>query len=101
MFRYTHHILAAAFAVLMAGSAGAAENADADFVPPKPAFPEQTKAPAVKKPSSYTVETIATGLTRPWAVAFLPDGKFLVTERNGFMRTITRDGVISAPIDWK
>ena len=85
--------------ILVGASATAAENADANFVPPKPAFPEQTKAPAVKKPSSYTVETIATGLTRPWAVAFLPDGKFLVTERNGFMRAITREGVISAPIE--
>jgi glucose/arabinose dehydrogenase len=77
----------------------AAEGADGNYVPPKPAFPGQTKAPAVKKPSVFKVETIATGLTRPWAVAFLPDGKFLVTERNGFMRTITKDGVISAPIE--
>ena len=93
-------VLAAGLVVLLnLASASAAENADANFVPPKPAFPEQTKAPAVRKPSAVKVETIASGLTRPWALAFLPDGKFLVTERNGFMRTITRDGVISAPIE--
>ncbi len=90
-------------AALIAGmgsvAATAAENADANFVPRKPAFPEQTKAPAVKKPSEFTMETIATGLTRPWAIAFLPDGKFLVSERNGFMRTVTKYGVISAPIE--
>ncbi|NTF42647.1 hypothetical protein A6U86_22595 [Rhizobium sp. AC27/96] len=43
------------------------------------------------------VETIATGLEHPWAVAVLPDGAYLVTERPGQMRLI-RDGKVSAPI---
>lgn len=43
------------------------------------------------------VETIAAGLEHPWAVAVLPDGAYLVTERPGSMRLI-RDGRISAPI---
>ncbi|MGV1756020.1 PQQ-dependent sugar dehydrogenase [Rhizobium sp. A22-96] len=43
------------------------------------------------------VETIATGLEHPWAVAVLPDGTYLVTERPGRMRLI-RDGKVSAPI---
>jgi glucose/arabinose dehydrogenase len=85
--------------VASASGTMAAENADANFVPPKPAFPEQTKAPAVKTPSEFNMETLATGLNHPWAVAFLPDGKLLVTEREGFMRTIRPDGVISAPIE--
>lgn len=43
------------------------------------------------------VETIATALEHPWAVAALPDGAYLVTERPGRMRLI-RDGKLSAAI---
>ena len=41
------------------------------------------------------VETIAQGLVHPWALAFLPDGRMLVTERPGRMRIVTRDGKLS------
>ena len=44
------------------------------------------------------IETIATGLDHPWAVALLPDGGFLVTERPGRLRRISADGQVSAPI---
>jgi glucose/arabinose dehydrogenase len=47
---------------------------------------------------NLTVETVARGLDRPWAFAFLPDGKMLVTERPGRLRIVTRDGKISPPV---
>jgi len=41
-------------------------------------------------------EIVASGLQNPWAVAFLPDGRFLVTERAGRMRLLSADGKSSA-----
>src|SRR5690606_39258991 len=41
------------------------------------------------------VETVATGLEHPWAIAFLPGGDILVSERAGRLRMM-RDGVLQA-----
>jgi len=45
-----------------------------------------------------TVTTVASGLVHPWSLAFLPDGRMLVTERPGRTRIVTRDGKLSAPL---
>jgi glucose/arabinose dehydrogenase len=44
------------------------------------------------------VQTIASGLVNPWALAFLPDGRMLVTERPGRMRIVTGNGQLSPPL---
>ncbi|OIJ42291.1 PQQ-dependent sugar dehydrogenase [Massilia timonae] len=48
-------------------------------------------------PASYRVETVALGLERPWSLAFLPDGRMLVTEMGGRLLAIGADGA-STPI---
>lgn len=51
--------------------------------------------PAAVDPASYRVQTVATGLNRPWSVAFLPDGRALVTEIGGRLLAIAADGSTS------
>ncbi|HYS13627.1 MAG TPA: PQQ-dependent sugar dehydrogenase, partial [Burkholderiaceae bacterium] len=54
-----------------------------------------TLAPAqviATKQHQVRIVTVLSGLEHPWALAFLPDGRMLVTERPGRMRVIDRGG---------
>jgi len=84
---------------LISGPARAQMARAEDFPPPKPAFPAQTKAPLPQKKSPpLKVDTIIPRFMAPWSLAFMPNGKMLVTERYGFIRVAQMDGFYSAPI---
>ncbi len=61
----------------------------------KPAFAGQTRAPEQKLGVAFDVVTVLEGLRNPWGMAFLPNGKMLVTERIGYMRLVNADGTLS------
>jgi glucose/arabinose dehydrogenase len=58
----------------------------------KPVFPGQTRAPEQKLNVAFDVVTVTEGLVNPWGLAFLPDGKMLVTEKPGRLRVVSADG---------
>ncbi|MBX3534272.1 MAG: PQQ-dependent sugar dehydrogenase [Xanthobacteraceae bacterium] len=59
----------------------------------------QTEATVVKsEKTQISVEVIASGLQNPWGLAFLPDGRALVTERPGRLRIIGKDNKLSDPV---
>jgi len=88
------------FSLSIVVSATSAQTAGVDTRPPngrdqKPAFPGQTDAPEHKSNVAFDVVTVADSLENPWALAFLPNGKMLVTERPGRLRVVTPDGQLS------
>jgi glucose/arabinose dehydrogenase len=63
-----------------------------------PVFAGQTRAPEHKTNVAFDVLTLSEGLDHPWALAFLPSGKMLVTERPGRLRVVAADGTLSPPV---
>lgn len=65
----------------------------------KPAFPEQTRAPSMKTETPFDVVVVASGFDKPWAIAFLPDGRMLVTEKpSGKLYIVTPEGTKSPAV---
>ena len=93
-------------ATLTLAVAGAVNFASAQGVDPRPpnnpeqksASAGQTDAPESKSSVAFDVVTVAEGLVNPWSLAFLPNGKMLVTERPGRLRVLGADGKLSAPV---
>jgi aldose sugar dehydrogenase len=64
----------------------------------QPAFAGQTRAPEQHVAVAFDVQTVARGLQNPWGLAFLPDGRLLVTERPGRLRIVAHDRSLSPPV---
>jgi aldose sugar dehydrogenase len=64
-----------------------------------PAFAGQTRVTEQKLGVTFDVVTVSEGLVNPWGLAFLPNGKMLVTERPGRLRVVSADGTtLSEPV---
>jgi glucose/arabinose dehydrogenase len=65
----------------------------------EPAAPSAAAPSAPTVHGSVEITTVAKGFEHPWGLAFLPDGRMLVTERPGRLRIVSADGTVSAPVE--
>ncbi len=65
----------------------------------EPSFTNQTRAPAIQTKTPFDVTEIASGFRNPWAIAFLPDQRMLVTEKpTGSLYIVTPQGAKSPAV---
>lgn len=64
----------------------------------KSAFAGQTRIGAVVTKTPYEGKVLTSSLTRPWGIAAMPDGRFIITELEGKMRIVTASGKVGEPI---
>jgi glucose/arabinose dehydrogenase len=64
----------------------------------KPAFEGQTRIARVKTKTDIESKILSKELNKPWGITTLPDGRFLITEKDGKMRIATPSGDLSAAI---
>jgi glucose/arabinose dehydrogenase len=83
----------AALAAIALAAIACSGSTSASGWDPHPAFPGQTHAPAVHTRTPLAVTEVASGFDRPWAIAFLPDRRMLVTEKpSGALYIVSPDG---------
>lgn len=68
------------------------ETADKNAPDYQSAFAGQSRIGGLKTKTQYDVEVLNSGLGKPWGIINLPDGRFLITEKSGFMNIVSADG---------
>lgn len=79
--------LTALLAAIALGGCGGGDDDDASTPAPAPERTEAATTP--ERGDEPQVETAASGLEAPWELAFLPDGRALLTERPGRVRLLS------------
>nr|WP_246617658.1 PQQ-dependent sugar dehydrogenase [Rhizobium populisoli] len=69
-----------------------AETKRANAPTQKPAFTGQTRAPQPAELVDIKTEVVADDLPHLWAMEFLPDGRMLVTAKQGAMHIVSKEG---------
>lgn len=59
----------------------------------------QPKESVQTEAGALGLETVVDGLVHPWGMAFLPDGRMLITEREGRLRILSQNEALSDPIE--
>lgn len=80
------------------GSSSSVETLPPNSPQYKPAFEGQTRIAAVKTETVFTTKVITQALIKPWSMAALPDGRFIVTEKEGSIRIVSINGTVSNKI---
>lgn len=75
------------------------ETSDKNSPEYQPAFAGQTRIEGVKTSTAYQVDVINKDLGKPWGIINLPDGRFLITEKSGFMHIVSADGKTVAKVE--
>ncbi|MDQ0137097.1 glucose/arabinose dehydrogenase [Neorhizobium galegae] len=92
-------IALAAGSVLAQNAGQPAETKAPNALDQKPAFANQTRAPQPARMPRITHEVVADGLPHLWALEFLPDGRMLVTAKQGAMHIISEEGQAGPKIE--
>lgn len=85
--------------VLENGKMANPETSDKNSPEYQSAFVGQTRIDGVKTSTEYQVEVINKDLGKPWGIINLPDGRFLITEKSGFMNIVSSDGKTSIKVE--
>lgn len=64
----------------------------------KPAFEGQTRIKGVKTKTPISVTVLTKELKKPWGIAPLPDGRLLITQKEGSLRIADSSGKLSGEI---
>ncbi|WP_421940733.1 PQQ-dependent sugar dehydrogenase [Pedobacter sp.] len=64
----------------------------------KPAFAGQTRITAVKTQTPLNISILNSKLENPWAISVMPDGRFLITQKQGTMVILSTDGKLQKKI---
>lgn len=91
--------LVSAPALAQDGAGQPVQTAEPNVPSQEPAFEEQTRAPQPEELVEVDKEVVADGLPQLWAMEFLPDGRMLVTAKEGALHIIGEDGEPSPPIE--
>ncbi|WMS45052.1 PQQ-dependent sugar dehydrogenase [Acuticoccus sp. MNP-M23] len=83
----------------MAQTTQPVEQSAANAPDQSPAFERQTRAPQSDIQPAISSETVAEGLPKLWGMEFLPDGRMLITAKQGTMHIVGTDGSAGPEIE--